>query len=745
MNSVFGEGTTVYDSLLGNVGRLRGKGSAVRSWLQRLSPDNGLNIDGTTITGLRDLFRRFRPNTGNGLFSGQDATFIPPLFVPVGSSPTGGSSPSTDVELPPVALESNAASFFFSLQASATVGGTTFQDEDIILFDGDTQTFSTWFDGSDLGLGGLEIDAFDIVSDTEVLLSFTAAGTIGGLAVDDSDIVQFTATQLGDTTAGSFELWFDGSDVGLTRGGEDIDGLQLLEDGSLLISTSGGPRVPGVRGADEDILRFEPTSLGDQTAGTWSVYFDGSDVGLSNSGSEDVVAFGLDADDNLHLSTLGSFSVPGLSGVDQDVSVFTPTSTGTTTAGSFDPDLFFEGAAVGITGDIRGLDLAIGFGGNPPPPPPPPNTAPVALNDSFTLDADSIFTSAAPGVLVNDSDADEDQLTASLVNTVNNGNLTLNSDGSFVYTPDAGFSGTDSFTYAASDGTASDEATVTLTVDAPPPPPPPLFNIEVQFTDTNLSDSQRAVFTDAANRWSEIIIADIPDVFVAGIGTIDDVLIEAGAPDIDGVGGTLGQAGPTRIRSDSFLPATGVMQFDLADVDDLEANGLLEAVILHEMAHVLGIGTLWDFFPDLLTGAGSADPRFNGAQATAEYNRIFGLNESSVPVANTGGPGTQDSHWRESVFDNELLTGFIDSGENPISGITIGSLADIGYSVDFNAADPYFPPGTLGAGSQSSGSSSGTGLAGLLGDHDHDHDHDRPWGAMDHDHAHLPRPEITFV
>ena len=219
------------------------------------------------------------------------------------------------------------------------------------------------------------------------------------------------------------------------------------------------------------------------------------------------------------------------------------------------------------------------------------------------------------------------------------------------------------------------------------------FNIEINFTDDTLSERQRAIFSDAASRWAEIIIDDIPDVLIDGIGWVDDILIDASAPSIDGVGGTLGQAGPTQVRTDgSFLPATGVMQFDAADVANLEANGQLEDVILHEMGHVLGIGTIWDGL-DLLTGAGSDDPRFIGAQATAEYNSIFGFNESSVPVENTGEAGTRDAHWRESVFHNELLTGFLNFGiENPISRMTVGSLADIGYSVNLDAADPYAPP-----------------------------------------------------
>ena len=689
-----------------------------------------LGLEGFKATAVPNSLRSFNPATLQGLLSRQDGDLTPRI---------GNRLPEVvadPLELPPVALDSNVASFFFSLQSSTRVGGTTFRNEDIVSFNAATQSFSTLFDGSDVSLGPLSIDAFDIISDTEILLSFTAPRNISGLAVDDSDIVRFTASQLGSVTAGSFDLWLDGSDVGLTRRGEDIDGIQLLVDGTVLISTSGSAKVPGIGSvADEDILRFDPNSLGNATSGTWSLYLDSSDIGLANSNGEDVTAIGLDSNNNLHLSTVGGFSAPGIAGADEDVFVFETLTTGNNTTGRFKPELFFDGRDLGISGDIRGLDLAIGFESSPGPT----NTAPIANNDTFTLDTNSTFDLNAPGVLANDTDADGDNLSVSLVSNVNNGSLTLNGNGSFSYTPTAGFSGTDSFTYAASDGNATDNATVTLIVNAPPPPPPSEFNIEVNFTDNSLTASQQAIFTDAANRWTEIIQGDIPDVFVAGVGLVDDLVINASAPVIDGVGSILGQAGPTSIRSGSFLPATGVMEFDAADLANLEANGQLENVILHEMGHVLGIGTVWDFFPDLLTGAGSANPRFNGIQATAEYNSIFGLNASSVPVANTGGPGTRDAHWRESVFGNELLTGFLNSGINPISSITIGSLADIGYDVNLSAADLYTPPSSLVAGNSSPSTSSGSGLIGSLMDHDHSLE------MAGGDHLHLLEPEITFV
>ncbi|MBF4510838.1 MAG: tandem-95 repeat protein, partial [Aeromicrobium sp.] len=101
-----------------------------------------------------------------------------------------------------------------------------------------------------------------------------------------------------------------------------------------------------------------------------------------------------------------------------------------------------------------------------------PNTPPVANDDAYTATYRAYNTPAlsvaAPGVLANDTDADSDPLTAVKLSDPAHGSLTLNTNGSFTYTPDEGFLGTDTFTYRASDGTAhSPAATVTITVALP--------------------------------------------------------------------------------------------------------------------------------------------------------------------------------------------------------------------------------------------------------------------------------------
>ena len=244
---------------------------------------------------------------------------------------------------------------YFSLLDVATVGGITAENEDVLFYNG--SSFSLAFDGSDVGIAAFRIDAFSWVDATNLLLSFDTAGGFPGVTgtVDDSDIVLFTGTG-GVNTVGTFSLYFDGSDVGLTTNGEDVDAVERLANGNLLISTVNSVTV-SVAGEDEDLLEFVPTTLGGVTAGTFSLYFDGSDVELTASG-EDVDAAAVGADGKIYLSTVNNFAVTGVSGADEDVFVFTPSSLGATTAGTYSPTLYFDGSAFGLAAnDVLAIDL----------------------------------------------------------------------------------------------------------------------------------------------------------------------------------------------------------------------------------------------------------------------------------------------------------------------------------------------------------------------------------------------------
>jgi len=116
------------------------------------------------------------------------------------------------------------------------------------------------------------------------------------------------------------------------------------------------------------------------------------------------------------------------------------------------------------------------------------------------------------------------------------------------------------------------------------------------------------------------------------------------------------------------------------------------------MGHALGFGTIWPAL-SLLLGDQTTDPRFSGSNALSAYQGIGGSGTTGVPVEATGGDGTAYAHWREDscstcestdYFGNELMTGYINSGSNPLSIVTIDQFADLGYpGVDHSGADAF--------------------------------------------------------
>jgi hypothetical protein len=231
------------------------------------------------------------------------------------------------------------------------------------------------------------------------------------------------------------------------------------------------------------------------------------------------------------------------------------------------------------------------------------------------------------------------------------------------------------------------------------------FAIELQFL-TTPTPAQAQAFTDAQQRWQTLLVGDLPDVLLnAAAGScgadspqlqrnVDDLLILVTIEPIDGPGAILGAAGPCLIRNVGSLTALGRMQFDSDDLADIEAAGLLEPIVTHEMGHVLGFGTLWPLaglLADPISGGGN-DPHFTGTRAIAEFDAAGGTSYVAglkVPVEDGGGPGTEDAHWREAVFGSELMTGFVDAGFNPLSRISVAAMADLGYVVNQAGAQPY--------------------------------------------------------
>ena len=213
------------------------------------------------------------------------------------------------------------------------------------------------------------------------------------------------------------------------------------------------------------------------------------------------------------------------------------------------------------------------------------------------------------------------------------------------------------------------------------------YNITIEFKGSWTQDLYN-VFVSAADQLTQLIVGDIANVTVYGTKgrpkTVDDILITAELGNIDGLNGVLGQAGPTSVRTDSSLPATAIMKFDIVDVNAM-GLGVFEDVVLHEMAHSLGFGSIWSRLGLV------SDGLFTGENALDEYLAMGGSG-SGIPVEQDGGSGTAGSHWDEQTFFNELMTGYINDGPNYFTEMSAASFRDLGYVIN-PAYGPVIDPG----------------------------------------------------
>ncbi|MEZ4511881.1 MAG: Ig-like domain-containing protein [Chloroflexota bacterium] len=284
----------------------------------------------------------------NVLPSAYPGVIVNSASVSANNSSTAGASSRTATAL-----------IYLSSEDTASIDGLSYADEDIIVHNPADGSWAMYFDGSDVGITD-DVYGFIILSDGSILMAFKNPINVPGVgSVTRNDVVQFFPASLGANTTGTFALIFDGSDVSFTADGEDIDAVGVTADGRLVLSTTGSWSVPAtgggtISGSDEDLFIFNATSLGLHTTGTFELLYDGSDVDMS---SEDVNGVWIDpATGDIYLTTTGDFNAGGLTGKDEDIFRFVPSSLGSSTAGSYGP-ILFDGSTVGFTRRVTDFSI----------------------------------------------------------------------------------------------------------------------------------------------------------------------------------------------------------------------------------------------------------------------------------------------------------------------------------------------------------------------------------------------------
>lgn len=244
------------------------------------------------------------------------------------------------------------------------------------------------------------------------------------------------------------------------------------------------------------------------------------------------------------------------------------------------------------------------------------------------------------------------------------------------------------------------------------------FTLDVRFWGPPMAAEIQNAFTTAATRIQGLVTGALSSITVSALTinltpcgitgvtqtseTITGVIVYATVGTLGP--GILGSAGPCYTRLTSGLSLIGVMTFSASALQGLANDGRLNDVILHEMLHTLGFGTLWAS-KFLVSSPGTASSMFTGPTAVGgcQFHGGGANCVTTIPLETTGGAGTRDVHWREITtstgigFNTELMTGYIEAAgiAMPLSKMSIGSLADLGYVVNFLPFDAYDVPGAL--------------------------------------------------
>lgn len=187
------------------------------------------------------------------------------------------------------------------------------------------------------------------------------------------------------------------------------------------------------------------------------------------------------------------------------------------------------------------------------------------------------------------------------------------------------------------------------------------------------TDSQNALLADAERFWESRVPAYRPGIDIGRLTILVD------AEEIDGPDAAIGRGWPVaQVEQAGYtLPLFGWITFDAADLAPLEDAGHLFSVLLHETAHAMGFGALWEANGAAVPGSGA----YTGATGLAAYRTEFDPSAAHVPVDRGDLPGTADAHWAEDWAGgpDKLMTGVL-SNDPYLSDTTIAWFGALGYA-----------------------------------------------------------------
>lgn len=233
--------------------------------------------------------------------------------------------------------------------------------------------------------------------------------------------------------------------------------------------------------------------------------------------------------------------------------------------------------------------------------------------------------------------------------------------------------------------------------------PPPLQTqlMEVRYAST-VSAEHQSLVAAAVDKWTRALSKNRGDFRLntpanhcfSGAPRLNEIhhnlLLFVSIAEVDGVSGQLAFTQVCSISGQDALPVLGHIRIDRADIAWMEAERVLAGVIIHEMGHALGFNPQ-SYTAKGLAAGGVSDPYFSGAAARAEFAKHGAWYTGvTVPLENSSDNGPNDPHWRFIVFGDELMVGELGPQyRSPLSVITLGLFADLGYDVDFSVADSY--------------------------------------------------------